>query len=168
MRAIFRKLDDKRNWDAQPWLSADDAPADAAKCLRGKENKLSVYALEDPNAQMDRVVAALALTRDFVAKVDLAIVPEKALQPCRIKQDRVQANTPDSEVNEWHLDLVQLTVAKIAELASTIRSEGTIRRYLEREVETVIQNSLKTNKIVVEQVNENLIPSLAKRGIVFL
>lgn len=72
----------------------------------------------------------MALTRHRLENFDLAIVPESAFVPCGIERDdRVHGVTPDSEVNEWRLDLVQLTVAKLAKLASAIRSEGKITRY---------------------------------------
>ena len=167
MATIFRKLSQKRYWDRMPWLGASDIQSDAAKCLMTKENRLSVFVLEEPAVQMERVVAALALTRDNLANLDLAIVPEKVLELCGIQQDRVQAETPDSEVNEWHLDLVELTVAKIAELATAIRNEGEIKRYNETEVEKVIQKSLNTDCVVAEQINRKLIESLEKRGINF-
>ena len=117
MTFIFRKLNQKRYWDGAPWLSAGDVQSDVTKCLRTLENNtLSVYVLEKPEVQMDRVVAALALTRDSVTHLDLAIVPESLLDTYEIKRVRVKANTPDSLVNEWHLDLVELTVCKIANI----------------------------------------------------
>ena len=167
MATIFRKLTQKRYWDRMPWLSASDIQSDAVKCLMTKENKLSVFVLEEPAVQMERVVAALALTRDSLANLDLAIVPEKVLELCGIQKDRVQAETPDSEVNEWHLDLVELTVAKIAKLAAAIRNEGEIKRYNETDVEKAIQKSLNIDCVVAEQINGKLIKPLGKRGINF-
>lgn len=167
MTTIFRKLSQKRHWDRPPWLGAGDCPADAVKCLETEENELSVYRLEDSDVQTDRVVAALALTRDNLAHVDLAIAPEKVLESCGIQHEKVPAKTPDSEVNDWHLDLVKLTVAKIAELATAIRTEGRIKRYQKAEVKAAIQKSLKTESIDVERIKPKLVQSLKKDGIDF-
>ena len=158
-------LNQRRHWDEEPWLSAKDVQSDATKSLQTVKNKLSVFILEKPDEQMDRVVAALALTRSRLSQVDVAIIPEEVLEMCEIKRDRVPGKTPDSEVNQWHIDLVELTVGKIAEFASAIKSDGTIMRYVPTDVTTAIQQSLDTNSIVVEQINEELIPSLEKRGI---
>ena len=167
MTTIFRKLSQKRHWDRPPWLGAGDIQADAAKCLRTEDNKLSVFRLEDSDVQTERVVAALALTRDNLAHVDLAIAPEKVLEACGIQHAMVPARTPDSEVNDWHLDLVELTVAKIAELATAISTEGRIRRYYEADVKAAIQKSLRTDYIVVEHIKPKLVQSLKKDGIDF-
>ena len=165
MTFIFRKLNQKRHWDGAQWLSVGDVQSDVTKCLRTEKNTLSVYVLEKPEVQMDRVVAALALTRDSVAHLDLAIVPEALLDTCEIKRVRVKANTPDSLVNEWHLDLVELTVCKIAKFASSIKNKGEIQRIFESNVEVAIQQSLATDFIAVEKINEKMIQSLGRHGI---
>ena len=165
MTFIFRKLNQKRHWDGAQWLSARDVKSDVTKCLRTEENKLSVYVLEKPEVQMDRVVAALALTRDSVAHLDLAIVPEEVLDICEIERVRVKANTSDFLVNEWHLDLVELTVYKIANFASSIKNKGEIQRFYQSSVEMAIQQSLATDFIVVEKINEKMIQSLGRHGI---
>lgn len=167
MTTIFRKLSQKRYWDRIPWLGASDIQGDAANCLMTKENRLSVFLLEEPDVQIERVVAALALTRDSLVNLDLAIVPENVLELCGIQQDRVQAETSDSEVNKWHLDLVELTIAKIAKLASAIRNEGEIRRYNPADVKTAIQKSLNTDYVVADQIDAKLIQSLERKGIRF-
>ena len=109
----------------------------------------------------------MALTRDNLAHVDLAIAPEIVLEACGIQHAMVPARTPDSEVNDWHLDLVELTVAKIAELATAISTEGRIRRYYEADVKAAIQKSLRTDYIVVEHIKPKLVQSLKKDGIDF-
>ncbi len=167
MATIFRKLSQKRYWDRVSWLDTSDIQSDAAKCLLTKENRLSVFILEEPTVQMERVIAALALSRDNLAHLDLAIAPENVLELCQIQRDKVHADTLDSEVNEWHLDLIELTVAKIAKLATAIRNEGEIKRYNETEVKKAIQKSLNADCIIAEQINGNLIKSLQKRGIHF-
>ena len=68
-------------------------------------------------------------------------------------------------VNQWHVDLVELTVGKIAEFASAIKSKGKFKRYAHKAVKTAIQQSLTTNCIDVEQISEEFISSLIKRGI---
>ncbi len=100
-----------------------------------------------------------------MAHLDLAIAPETVLEMCGIQGDKVQAETPDSEVNEWHIDLVELTVTKIAELARAIKSEGEIKRYNLGYVKEAIRKSLNTNYIIIEHIDEKLIQSLEKKGI---
>ena len=162
---ICRKLSQKRHWDGLPWLGPQETQADAVKCLMTNQNRLSVFLLDKPDDQTERVVAALAVTRDSLAHLDLAIAPEEVLVRCDIQRDRVQGQTPDSGVNDWHEDLVELTVAKIARLAAAIKSEGEIRRYNLKKVGTAIQQSLDADYIGAENINGKLVQSLRKRGI---
>ena len=167
MTTIVRMLSQKRHWDNKQWLGTNDAQGDTTKCLLTKENKLSIFLLEEPSVQIERVVAALALNKENISNIDLAIAPEKVLATCGIDRDKVQANTPDIEVNEWHLDLVELTVNKIAKFATTIKREGEIKRYHEAYVKKAIQKSLNTDYIATAKISGNLIRSLKKRGVSF-
>ncbi len=166
MTVICRKLSQKRHWDGAPWLGPQETQADAVKCLMTSQNSLSVFVLDGPDDQTERVVAALAVTRDSLAQLDLAIAPEEVLVQCDIRRERVPGQTPDSGVNGWHEDLVELTVAKIARLASAIKSEGEIRRYNLKKVGTAIQRSLDADYIGAEHINGKLVQSLRKRGII--
>ena len=163
---ICRKLSQKRHWDGLPWLGPQETQADAVKCLMTSQNRLSVFVLDKPDDQTERVVAALAVNRDNLTHLDLAIAPEEVLVRCDIRRDRIQGQTPDSGVNGWHEDLVELTVVKIARLAAAIKSEGEIRRYNLKKVGTAIQQSLDANYIGAEHINGRLVQSLRKRGFI--
>ena len=163
---ICRKLNQKRHWDGLPWLGAQEIQADAVKCLMTRQNRLSVFVLDRADGQTERVVAALAVTRDSLAYLDLAMAPEEVLARCDIRRDKVQGQTPDPDVNAWHEDLVELTAGKIARLAAAIKGEGEIRRYNLKKVGAAIQQSLDEDFIGAEQINVNLVPSLRRRGII--
>lgn len=165
MSALFRKLSQKRHWDAESWLEPGDIQADAAKCLATSENKLSVFVLEQPDEQVERVVAALAVTRDSLAHLDTALAPEEILARCGIRRDEVPGQTADFKVNEWHQDLVELTVMKVARFAAAIRGGGEIKRCNWKKVGAAIRQSLNAGYIGPEHVNGQLFQSLKRRGI---
>ena len=165
MTKIFRKLHNSRYWDKEPWLGTDDVKGDAAKCLMTRESTLSVYVLKDPDEQMERVVAALALTRDSLKNIDWAIVPEAVLDSCEIQRDSVEGGTPDPDVNQWHCNLVKLTLAKIARLAAAIRSQGKIGRCQHKAVGVAIQKSLHANPIDSTQISSDMIDSMIRHGV---
>ena len=166
MAIIFRKLNQKRHWDNAPWLEQQDAQADVTKCLATNENRLSVFVLDEPDEQVRRVVAALAATRDHLAHIDLAVVPENILEQCSIRWADTTGQTPDSEVNGWHRDLIELTIAKITRLAAAIKREGQIERYNPKRVGRAIKHSLDVNCIGTERMGEELAQSLRKRGFI--
>ena len=166
MSALFRKLSQKRNWDAKSWLGPEDIQADAAKCLITSENRLSVFVLDEPDEQVERVVAALAVARDNLAHLDLAIAPEAILARCGIRWDEAPGQTADSEVNEWHRDLVELTIGKIGRLATAIKSGGEIKRYNLKKVGEAIRQSSNAGYIGPEHFNGKLVQSLRRRGFI--
>ena len=130
------------------------------------DTRLSIFVLDAPDDQTERVVAALAVTRDNLAHLDLAIAPEDVLVQCRIRRDRAQGKTLDPEVNGWHEDLIELTVEKIARLAAAIKRKGRIMRYQKKEVEAAIRQSLDANYIGAERINGSMVQSLRNRGII--
>ena len=162
---ICRKLSQKRHWDNASWLEPQDVQADATKCLTTSQNRLSIFVLNAPGDQTERVIAALAMARDNLAHLDLAIAPEEVLDRCRIRRCGVQGQTPDSRVNNWHEDLIELTITKIVQLAIAIKNDGVIRRYSPKNVEAAIRRSLEADYIDTERINRNMIQSLRKRGI---
>lgn len=166
MRVILRKLSQKRHWDNAPWLERGDMQADVTKCLATGENKLSVFVLDEPNEQVERVVAALAVMRENLAQLDPAVAPEGILEECGIQWASTQGKTPDFEVNEWHQDLIKLTIAKITRLAVAIKLKGQIKRYNYKQVAEAIKHSLDANYIGAERMGRNLAHSPQKRIII--
>lgn len=74
MAFILRKLDRKASFYLPDWLDEDDAQADALSSLRTKDNRLSVWRIDDDRGNLRRVVAALAAGRDFLDKLDYAVI----------------------------------------------------------------------------------------------
>ena len=166
MAVIFRKLHQKRHWDQASWLADGEVQADVLKCLSTDENSLSVYILEEPDTQLDRVVAALALNRQYLTQLDWATAPDSVLDECGIKFDRKPGDTGDDSVNEWHEDLVELSFDKLARLARAIRRDGEIKRHNERKVEAAIKASIVAGHVQPDRINPTLVPSLERRQII--
>jgi hypothetical protein len=164
---IVRKLNAKRNWDNKPWLQEGDVQsAVSSRCLETKDNKLSIFVVEKGEEPVRRVVAALALTRDSLDVLDLAIVTERILDPCEIKK-RIQTagETPDHVVNSWHTDLTELSVTQVAVLAKKIKSQGTILRYQLSDVICAIRTSLDRDWIDTSRIRQTIRGSLERRGV---
>ena len=167
MIRVVRKLSAKRNWDNEPWLQNGDVQsAVAARCLATNDNRLSVFLIDGGDELVHRVVAALALTRDHVHPVDLAIFSEEILAPCNIKSRvQVKGKTPDPGVNEWHVDLSELSVTQVADLAIRIKSKGEILRFYESKVIQAIRNSFVRDWIDITSIRKSIRGSLERRGV---
>lgn len=166
MAKIFRKLERKRNWDNAEWLQDGDVKSIVSvQCLATNNNSLSIYVVDGHPEQIDRLVAALALTRDYLNVIDLATAPEEILDACMIgTRSQIQGTTPDQVVNNWHVDLIELSVTNVANLAKSIKSQGEICRVQRNDVLQAIRNSLTQQWIDVTRINDKLRRSLASRG----
>ena len=98
--------------------------------------------------------------------MDLAVISEESIKPLKIPTKIVSANTSDNEVNQWHIDLVELTVARISEIATLIRKEGEFVRYSKSDVTNLISNSIQAQYIDLNKINSNLKESLRKKNII--
>lgn len=165
LNLLLRKLDQKRRWDSREWLVEPDFQADAFRCLATIDNKLSVYLLSNTNDQLGRAIAALALARDHIAQIDVALAPTDVLEECEIQYQVTEGKTPDPEVNDWHRDLVELSSARLVRLATAIRVRGEIRRYNARKVEAFVRSTIESNNVAGASVNPKMASSLTKRQI---
>lgn len=163
MTLVLRKLDQKRNWDDQDWLPRHGIQAQVTKCLQPSSNKLSVFIVQAE--QITRVVAALALTRDTLQHLDLAIVDAKLLSAPSLRQDTTEAQTPDREINRWHIDLIELSLARLMTIAQAIKTQGDIRRYQKNDVLSAIKSSFDGGFINKQQLKPQMRDSLNRNGL---
>ena len=164
MTQVLRKIANKRNWDGPHWLGEHDCQAQVVDCLGPQFNKLSVYVVRPD--QLGRVVAALALTRDNLASLDLAIADASILSEQSIKEDTTLGATPDNDVNVWHRDLVELSIGRLAALATAIRTGGKIQRFQPREVLRAIATSIDSGHIDIAELRTGMAASLRKRDLI--
>jgi len=58
---LFRKIDGKPNWTnfkegIPDWLDTEDVPGDLLRDLRTTGNDLSVYAVDDNQSNLDKII----------------------------------------------------------------------------------------------------------------
>ena len=166
MGKVFREINSIVPWaeklDEEDWLLDDDIRSDALKGLKSDKNALSVYIVED-DAHIERVIGAFCAARDKVKNLDYAIFDESLLADISILQDTNPAiNVPDSEVTNWHRDLIKLTGAKVLGLAGVIKSKGEIKRTQAVAVGKAINKFIDLNYIDKSKLNESLLADLKK------
>lgn len=128
---------------AIPWLPPGQLQADALLDLKTEGNSLSVYRIEDNRSNLERVVAALAASRDDPVNFDYALLEEAAVQELNILIETPPGDTPDEAVNRaWHRDLSQLTVDQLVELAKAIVA-GVRDRVPQKRIMELLQRSLR-------------------------
>jgi len=137
--------------DGNPWLKEGELQADALWDLRQTGNKLSVWHIEDDESNLERVVAGLAGTRDHVCNYDVILLDRQIVVGLNIKAIKTDGDGKDSSANaQWHLDLVELTISKIAGLAHALRYKGTPKRFQAWEVQELLNNAVRQGDINFE------------------
>ena len=132
--------------------------------LGHRRTSLSVYMVQ--RDQLERVVAALALTRDNLTSLDLAMADASILSEHSIKEDATLDLTPDQDVNDWHRDLIELSIGRLAKLATAIRARGTIHRFQPRHVLDAVRSSINGGHIELARLKASMSASLQKKGII--
>ena len=162
MLLIIRKVDKRPFWDrnappVESWLKPEDLAADALQEIRTTENRLSVYlidSLESPG--LNRLLAALAACRDFIANLVYAALDAHLLNDLQIRLEETPGETPDEEVNKWHRDLIELTASKLSDFGLAIRKHAKISRKHPKDIKELIKQGIRSNQIEQARLKQNL------------
>jgi hypothetical protein len=148
----------KARWSQSPeWCDEGDLGADALNDLATKDNALSVWQIEQDESNLERVIAALAATRDYLSNFDLILFPEEIVADSGIATDRSEGVSADHEANaRWHCDLRMISASKLASLARSIKARGTLRRILERQVGNCIFRGVQEGRIDSSSVSQSI------------
>ena len=141
MKRFLRSIRRGR-WIKHPalaWLDDGELPSDALGDIQTQDCRLSVYAVAG-EADIQMVVAALAATKDHIAKVDYAVFKDVSLVSLGITARQTEGDTPNHTVNRMHYELENLTVVRLAQLAETI-STVDHKRIQKKQIETLLQRA---------------------------
>lgn len=141
--ARFLRMTRQARWLTYPdleWMSPSEIQSDALGDLQTKDNKLSVYRIENEE-EAERVVIALAANRDNLANLDYAVFEDTILESTDIAIRQQTGETPDEEVNRLHYDLIGLTVGRLAQLAEVL-SKGQHDRVPRKQIAAGLRRSV--------------------------
>jgi hypothetical protein len=143
----------RRNWFVSQvtFRGEPDYLADCLSDFRISEGKLSVWLIAEDKSNIDRVLAALAATRDKLQDMGYVLFDSGVLERCEIKFEKSEGGTPDSYANNnWHHDLTDLSVRQVAEFAIELCKLNWNGRLLPAEVALALEKSLE-NKYLAEE-----------------
>ena len=165
MATIFREIGKLSVWDGhrgpdEQWLQPGDVRADAVGKLKAKDNKLSVFFV-DQATDVRRIAVAYAATRDDVKEVVYCLVDDSHLALAQIDISKSACNVPDELVSSWHADMLHLTAPKLAEVARVLQHHGTFGSLLPVDVGKLINRHVAIGLIKNEHLNEKLKGRLA-------
>ncbi len=160
MAFLLRGIGNKAWWDKSrddfSWLGEDDLIADILKSLGTVGGALSTYVVDEDKTKVDRVVAALASGRSKIENFDYMLVPVDVVLKS-FRSDNTTGKTPDFEVNEWHLDIIHLTPAKLFQLAYILRDhKEALCRVPKPNVKSALQTSKNHGFLDMEKVSPSV------------
>lgn len=156
MPLLLRKIS-KPRWYKEAWLEEGKAAADPLRDLETKENKLSVWHIEDDKSNLYQVVTAIATTLQYASNLDYALFNHTLLTKTGVRIEDTEGHTFHKEANaSWHRDIVELSAEKIAELANIIMEHGTKNRIGESEVIGLLKQAVTSGVIDKNKLEDKL------------
>ena len=156
MSIFLRKLANKNHFNRPEWLEDDDVPSDALASFITTDSALSLWTIEDDESNLQRVIAALAASRDSIAKLDYALVNESVLDITGVYLSRVKGRSPDGGANGlWHRDLTGLSGKRLVELATKM-CECQMKRVPQSDVQAWLLESITSGFISTGSMNKKL------------
>lgn len=148
----------------QKWLVPEvsyrgkpDYPADCLTDFRISDRKLSVWLIDDQESNKSRVLTALAANRPQVGVVDYLLFKPEILKTCEIEIEQSKGDTPDDQANdEWHHDLVKLSIRQVAEFAHELCKSNQNGRLLPAEVAVALQEGLANKTLDGQKLKTSL------------
>lgn len=144
---------------AAPFLARGDVPADPFGDLRTKENKFSVWLIEDDQLDLQRVICAIAATREKPDKFDYLLFDLQMLSGVNIEISQTVGDTPDKEINiSFHHDLIDLSGLKLFNLVRAIMESDDFEtiRLFPRQVTDLLLDAVRSSRLPLRQLNSKL------------
>jgi hypothetical protein len=158
MPKLLRKVKQNR-WfkaDAAPLLAKGDVPADPLRDLSTTQNALSVFQVDEGDANVGRIARALALGGQRIDDVGYVLFDSALLAEASIDLNPVDGNTDDPVVNKCHVDLVNLSGNKLVALARLILLEGESDTILKKRIVELVQEGIDSKELP-EKAREKLL-----------
>ncbi len=113
---------------------------------------------------MQEVVLALASVQDRPQKIDIAWIEKQEAEDNGIKFEATAGNTVVENLQEMHIDAIELDLGKlgmIAELiADAVRNKSQVKRFTPGDVSNLIKHAVETGRIDPEDLRDDMRKSL--------
>lgn len=147
----------KARWENIPdFVPIDDVAADCVADLRIEGNSLSIWQVEDDQANVNRVLVALAARCQSVSNADYVLFDDSIPGDLGLRVQLSVGQTPDDHANGWHRDLVQLTGLQLVKLAARIVQTARIDRISEKRMAQLLREALIKGQLDQGRVDNSL------------
>ena len=146
-------------------VAETDIPADALADFAGtKENKLSVWLVDDDLQELNGLLAALAAVREKCDPLDYLLFPTGHFAALEIKVSTEPGATPDEHANGLHRDLIRLSAAKVLALTTRVWHDNRgPTRISKRRVTDFIADSVRSDRIPLDALPRPILDEVRRR-----
>jgi hypothetical protein len=122
---LLRKFSNKDAWaevEASPLWEQGDCPAEALVQVFDNRAGVSTWRVRTEE-EVERVIAAQAFMRGTIGDFAYCLIDEDVFRQDGIKLKNTPAKTIDKQVNDLHVDIVDLSAHQLIRLARRINTE---------------------------------------------
>lgn len=146
--------------EEMPWIGQGEFPSEAFQDLETSKGCLSVYLVTD-ETPIDKVITALASKRSNVSVYDYIVIDEQVLKQAGFALEATMGETPDRDVNKYHLHIYRLTAQKLWRLAEILNGDGHRDRVRLPRMRELLLDALRTNVLDTTIMNQDLLRRLS-------
>jgi hypothetical protein len=152
---LIRKIK-KRKWDkpeASPGAPDSPVPAEPIADFCTVNNEISVWHIEEDQANLERVITALSANTDFVSNFDYAIFDAQIVLDLALELKATPGGSPDDEANQkWHRDIVVATADNLCALVKSIYGQCAKERISEADIRSNLKKAIESTQIAVARL----------------
>lgn len=127
-----------------------------------QENALSVWYVEDDGSNLERVVTALAATREHVSHFDYLLFDYAVVTDLGLTIKKTTGGTFDNAANRsWHRDLTELSGRRVLALLTTIFYASDVKRIPQGKILEWVKAAIANSEID----SSRLSPKLAAKAL---
>lgn len=157
MALLLRQIRKPRWYPVPDWIPQGTLHADPLADLVTKDNKLSVWRVENDESNLAKILVALAGTREAASNLDYVLFDESIVTQANVSIQQSQGQTIFPEANAaWHRDLTELTARKLVALAEFVMQTGVRRRASKPQVITLLMEAVRQGDIDPNALEDSL------------
>lgn len=143
-------------------MNGNDIAADAITlCLKTGNNTLSFWNCNEDQSTVEEVVLALATcSNSRLDKLHLLALSKDELQAAGLTLEQSDGPTIIQDLRDRHLDMIELTLAKLSKLAelmaSQIRGEVKYYHFTKRKVREIVKKAIANHRISVDKLPDKI------------
>ncbi len=140
------------------WLDKDDLPADILNDLITSSNTLSIWEIDGNKNNLERLLAALAASREHINQLDYVLFSPEILNQVDVKTVKTKGELLDPVANEWHVDITDLTAMKLIALAKAIvHSPITEKiRHPEKSIKLLVAQAVANDHFPIDSLKDKV------------